>query len=219
MLDLDGTMVNSVQPFIGWVKNACGPRNIRFEQEEEKLLRRFLGYPGTEALQRSLGVTPKLAGEIYAEISDCEKRNPPKLVSDAHRPLQYLGANGIAKGILTSRNRESALRTIYREGINMHFNPEYLRCSGDSEHDKPHPKAFDFFLEKFGFSKEEMIYVGDSVPDIECGKGAGIRTLVVLTGAVIETDVFENENDVFDGVPVLTSICDLPAWLNNGYAK
>ena len=47
---------------------------------------------------------------------------------------------------------------------------------------KPHPEPVEKALELMGASREDAVYVGDSVHDMESGRAAGVRTAAVLWG-------------------------------------
>lgn len=59
------------------------------------------------------------------------------------------------------------------------------------EHPKPAPDIFELALEKAGASPDETVAVGDAIWDIESAKGAGIRTVAVLTGGAFSRQELE----------------------------
>jgi len=55
---------------------------------------------------------------------------------------------------------------------------------------KPHPEMALLSMEKYGFTKEETVLVGDRVyTDIACGVNAGVDTAFVLSGEGVPEDI------------------------------
>lgn len=53
---------------------------------------------------------------------------------------------------------------------------------------KPAPDIFEEALRRAGVSPEETVAVGDAVWDVESAKGAGIRTVAVLSGGAFDEE-------------------------------
>ena len=59
---------------------------------------------------------------------------------------------------------------------------------------KPSKKVCDLCMERFGFSPEETIVIGDRLyTDIACGINAGVETCVVYTGEATPDEVADSE--------------------------
>lgn len=59
---------------------------------------------------------------------------------------------------------------------------------------KPSEKVCDLCMERFGFSPEETIVIGDRLyTDIACGINAGVETCVVYTGEATPKEVADSE--------------------------
>lgn len=59
---------------------------------------------------------------------------------------------------------------------------------------KPAPSVCDLCMERFGFSPEETIVIGDRLyTDIACGINAGVETCVVYTGEATPDEVAHSE--------------------------
>ena len=63
--------------------------------------------------------------------------------------------------------------------------------SSSVEHPKPAPDIFELALKKAGATPDETVAVGDAIWDIESAKGAGIRTVAVLTGGAFSRQELE----------------------------
>ena len=60
--------------------------------------------------------------------------------------------------------------------------------SSSVENAKPAPDIFEEALRQAGVSPEETVAVGDAVWDVESAKGAGIRTVAVLSGGAFDEE-------------------------------
>lgn len=76
---------------------------------------------------------------------------------------------------------------------------------------KPEPTMIEFVMEKFGYSKEETVVLGDRIyTDIASGINAGVDTILVLSGeATLETLEAENRKPTYVYENVRTLIDDL----------
>ena len=64
------------------------------------------------------------------------------------------------------------------------------------ENPKPAPDIFEEALERAGVSADEAVAVGDAVWDVESAKGAGIRTVAVLSGGAFDQEDLEEAGAV-----------------------
>ncbi|MBO7249076.1 MAG: HAD-IA family hydrolase, partial [Bacteroidales bacterium] len=58
----------------------------------------------------------------------------------------------------------------------------YILGAGDVENGKPHPEAIFKTLDKYGFTPDQAIMVGDTIFDIQMGINAGTKTCGVTYG-------------------------------------
>ena len=88
---------------------------------------------------------------------------------------------------------------------------KFLHGAEHSPHRKPDPKVFDKSLEILNLLPESVLYVGDSMFDLEAAINAGINFVAVETGFYKEKDFIgkglKSEN-------VIASVNQLPLWLD-----
>jgi phosphoglycolate phosphatase-like HAD superfamily hydrolase len=60
---------------------------------------------------------------------------------------------------------------------------------GDVAQNKPHPEMLCLAMEKMGTGKDQTLFVGDSVIDIQTARNAGVRVLAVPTGNTDREDL------------------------------
>ncbi|PVU96138.1 hypothetical protein BB559_002501 [Furculomyces boomerangus] len=96
--------------------------------------------------------------------------------------FDYLDSRGILKGIITLNNSETVnhmLENVIPAGTNgrkVDFEHILTREFGMI---KPDPTPLLHIAEKWGLKPEEIIMVGDSADDIECGHNAGSLTILL----------------------------------------
>lgn len=95
--------------------------------------------------------------------------------------LDRLTADGARIGVVTSKRREIALRTLGVCGLADRFDP--IVTPEDVVRPKPDPEPIRFALRALGDpDPERVLMVGDAPVDILCGRAAGVRTAAALWG-------------------------------------
>lgn len=95
--------------------------------------------------------------------------------------LKKLKSRGISLGIVTSRRRAEYQKDFGRLGIAGYF--DTVICEEDTRLHKPDPEPMECYMRKTGAKPEEVLYIGDSIYDMECGKAAGTDCGLALWGA------------------------------------
>ena len=94
--------------------------------------------------------------------------------------ILLLKQSGKRLGLVTSKLRDGALRGLRVCALDEAFDI-VLGCD-DVTRTKPDPEPVRKAVEELGVKREETVFVGDSRHDIECGRGAGVKTAAVLWG-------------------------------------
>jgi D,D-heptose 1,7-bisphosphate phosphatase len=99
--------------------------------------------------------------------------------------------SGIARGLMTSKDVESVndkinnLLSEYKVKIDAFYfcpaHPDYSN-EEDCECRKPSPKLIFEATKEFNIDLKKSYFIGDSIADVQCGKNAGIKTILVRTG-------------------------------------
>ena len=98
------------------------------------------------------------------------------LISGIRQALEDLKAHGYTLGILTSNKEEMVQDFLKRHKLKL-FDVVYTGSGLFGKH-----KVMQKMLKKNHFSKEEVIYVGDEIRDVEATKKAGIHMIAVTWG-------------------------------------
>lgn len=140
----------------------------------------------------------KLYPDIGKALSDLKKKLNPKFIVISNQ-------SGIARGILTDEMVKSVnekINTVLAEnGVAIdafYYCPHHPDFSEkkDCSCRKPSPELVLKAAKDFNIDLSHSFLVGDSVSDIECGKNAGVKTILVKTGYGEESlSVLQNQNN------------------------
>jgi len=210
IFDVDGTLVNFAFDVVGTRKAII-----------EELKRR--GYDTSDITTTSLTQVILATARRQIEsgfVRDDFRNLRSKIFSmlDAYelhsaegaRPLEgtieTLGAlrrSSIRLGIVTNNGRLGTSATLSRSGLLSFF--EFVLTREDVPAMKPEPDGILQALRIFSLSRGEVLYVGDSVSDINAASSAGVRIVSVATGSYSLAKLVGESPDL-----LLGSISDLP---------
>jgi pyrophosphatase PpaX len=94
--------------------------------------------------------------------------------------VREIKAAGIQTGLVTSKNRQGALRGLKLVGLEALM--DVLVCADEVANPKPHPEPVEKAVALLGADRTTTVYVGDSVHDMYSGRAAGVRTAAALWG-------------------------------------
>ena len=107
-----------------------------------------------------------------------------------HGLLESLQEKGILLAINSNRKNDSL--NVYVERFFSDINFVCIEGHNPDYPSKPSPFAVNRIMEKYNISKENCIYIGDSITDIKTAQNAEIDCLLVNWGYG-RNDAFENE--------------------------
>lgn len=96
--------------------------------------------------------------------------------------LSSISLVNIPMGIVTSKTRKQLQHEFEPHGLNRFF--AHIVCADDTEHHKPHPAPLLKYLEMAELNAHEVLYIGDSVYDLECANSAGVDFALAAWGAI-----------------------------------
>ncbi|NWF55396.1 MAG: HAD-IA family hydrolase [Syntrophaceae bacterium] len=193
VFDLDGTLIDSYQAiYLGfhYVYTTIGLPPLSYE-EVERAVGLGLGHTfrellGEERVPQALALFRKRYEEVF--------RTHTRLLPDAREVLQGLQGRAIQLAVATNKLGR------FSRAIFEHFGMEKMFAvivgDGDVSRNKPDPEMLYLAMDKMGVGKEETIFVGDSVIDIQTGKNAGIRVFAVPTGNTRRDDLVKAQPTV-----------------------
>lgn len=94
--------------------------------------------------------------------------------------LKELRENGVKVAIISNKGSSGINHGIEKFSLSDYI--DYVVSSEDVVEKKPHPEGIYKSMAYLGLSEEDkkdIVFVGDSIHDIECGKNAGLKTILV----------------------------------------
>ena len=185
IFDVDGTILDTEKAILKSLQKVLKEEGQDYQQED---LRFALGIPGDATLQR-LGipdierVSPKWSQTVL------EFSQEVHIFDGLKEVIEALSASPIRTGIVTSKTKQEVIDEFDPFGISNHF--EHIICATDTKNHKPHPEPLLVCLEKMKAIKDESIYIGDSIYDMQCAKSAGVKFALALWGSK-STEGFES---------------------------
>jgi pyrophosphatase PpaX len=98
-------------------------------------------------------------------------------VLDAIRDIK---AAGIQTGLVTSKNRQGAVRGLTLVGLEALM--DVMVCADEVTNHKPHAEPVEKAVALLGVDPAGTVYVGDSIHDMQSGRAAGVKTAAALWG-------------------------------------
>ncbi len=98
--------------------------------------------------------------------------------------LSTLKQHNLLWGIAT--NKPEIYTTPLLQGLGL--TPDCVICPDHVAERKPHPESLHLAAQQLGITPENIIYVGDHIRDIECGRRAGSVTIAAYYGYIDEGD-------------------------------
>lgn len=193
LFDLDGTLVDTtgliVEAFHRLWENNFGYRYDRdslvctmgllMKQAMELLLDRGIADGRIEDPADKPAELDRLLVEyrrIYVELHDSWIQ-PFEGVDEM---LERLQSRGYRMGVVTSKKRDGADRSLRAFGLERRFRT--VIAAEDTLEHKPHPAPLIKAMEQLGATPERSAFVGDSTHDMIAGRQAGVFTVAALWG-------------------------------------
>jgi HAD superfamily hydrolase (TIGR01509 family) len=192
VLDVDGTLMDTNYLHTeAWARalEEVGHRvpRVRLHKEVGKgaglLIREFVEDEETvEKIQ-------DLHSEFYGELQEYGHPLP-----GAKELISSLEERGYGVWFVTSAKDEELEH--HMQELEAEERVDGVVNSSAVENPKPAPDIFEEALRRSGATAEETVAVGDAVWDVEAARGAGIRTVAVLTGGAYHKEALEEAGAV-----------------------
>ena len=199
IFDLDGTLVDTAPDFknsINYMLNELNESEVSLKE-----IRNWVGYGARELIRRT--VVDKNIPHDEQRIEEMLKifllhythniDDDSVLFNNVRNILEFLKDNGIKLAVCT--NKMERLSNILLEKLNVLHMFDYL-VGGDSlSKSKPDPFPLLNICEKLNTEISDSVMIGDSVTDLNAGKGAGMPVVLVSYGYTDNKDIY-NEADL-----------------------
>ena len=180
LFDLDGTLIDSVRLILDSYHHTLAAHGLPPRTDEEWL--EGVGTPLTAqfgALEETAGMLDALIA-TYREYNLKHHDRMVTVYPGVVDVVRVLKDEGIATGLVTSKNRSGALRGLALAQLELLM--DVLVCADEVQNPKPHPEPVEKAVRLLDADPASTIYVGDSIHDMRSGRAAGVWTAAVLWG-------------------------------------
>jgi HAD superfamily hydrolase (TIGR01509 family) len=183
VLDLDGTLVDTVGTRIDAWQAAFAERGLTVERER---LEPMIGMDGRRLAAEVIGddrdadAIDRRAGELFDE-----RNRSPRTLPGARELLGRLDDAGVTWAIATSSRAEQVAASV--AALELAHEPRIIDGSA-VQHAKPAPDLLLMAAQRLGSAPEATWCVGDSTWDMRAAAVAGMPAIGVLAGAAVGPD-------------------------------
>ncbi|MBE3586435.1 HAD family hydrolase [Desulfofundulus thermocisternus] len=204
LFDLDGTLADSLPLIMHTYRRVFDEMGIPWINDN---VMRWIGRPIVDIARHFAG--GERAEEFIQRYQHHYHRDHDRytrLFPGTLEMLHNLRTKGIQLGIVTSKGKTGAWRTVNFTGLDRYI--DVMVTAHDVERHKPLPDPILKALEVLRVHSRKAVYVGDSHYDIQAGQAAGTVTLGVTWGATPREELERYQPD-----GLLESWADLKSFL------
>jgi len=177
VFDIDGTLIDTEKAVLKSLQVTIKEYQNREVAIDE--LRFALGIPGNVALQK-LGITNIKEVNAAWNIYMSEYAHTIEVFDGIERVLSDLRTNGLELGIISSKTHKEYKSDFSPFALEKYFGT--VICFEDSMTPKPTAAPMLAYLKRTGANPDEVIYIGDTIYDMQCAKSAGVDFGLALWG-------------------------------------
>jgi pyrophosphatase PpaX len=180
LFDLDGTLIDSIRLILDSYHHTLSQHQLPARSDDHWL--QGVGTP-LHVQFAEWRESPERLQAMIATYREYNLKHHDRMVTvypgvlDAVREIK---AAGLATGLVTSKNRQGAIRGLQLVGLEALM--DVLVCADEVTNPKPHPEPVEKAVALLGAEPATTIYVGDSVHDMHSGRAAGVKTAAALWG-------------------------------------
>ncbi|MBO1032375.1 HAD-IA family hydrolase [Tessaracoccus sp. SD287] len=177
VFDLDGTLVNTLELIVSAFQHAHD--RVAGEQIDPEVAKSWMG----RSLLDIFGDGPRAEALLnaYQEFNKANLETLQSSYEGVADLLRDLSAAGVKVGVVTSKEREDAVRSVRAGGLTGLV--ELTTTLEETVLHKPHPDPIHHARRKLDAHDEPCVYVGDAIWDVRAAAAAGIDQIAVGWGA------------------------------------
>ncbi len=179
LFDLDGTLIDSVRLILDSYHHTLATHGLPPRTDADWL--EGIGTP--LSVQFAAWHDSGLLDALIATYREYNLKHHDRMVTvypGVVDVIQELKREGLATGLVTSKNRSGAVRGLTLARLESLM--DVLVCADEVDNPKPHPEPVEKAVRLLDADPAATIYVGDSIHDMRSGRAAGVRTAAVLWG-------------------------------------
>ncbi len=197
LFDFDGTLVHSIELLTEIFGEVLAKKGL--STPPLAVLLKLIGRPLVDIFRE---ITPlENVDELVVSFREIESKhnnsNEIELVGETRPTLEFLKSRNLQLGIVSTK-RVAVVEKLARELEIWDFF-EVVVGRDSIEKPKPDPEPIFFACEKLGIDSREILFVGDSLLDLEAAKNANAPFVGVLTGVCERAEFVEKRADYIFG--------------------
>ncbi len=180
LFDLDGTLIDSIRLILDSYHHTLTQHNLPARSDEEWL--RGVGTP-LHVQFSQWHDSPEMLEAMIATYREFNLKHHDRMVTvypGVVEAVREIKSAGIQTGLVTSKNRQGALRGLALVGLEALM--DVMVCADEVSNPKPHPEPVEKAVALLGADPARTVYVGDSIHDMHSGRAAGVKTAAALWG-------------------------------------
>jgi len=186
IFDLDGTLIDAYQAitssFDYTMQKFGAPKQTRL------VIRRAVGRGDGNLLKPFINAKDLMKALIvYRRHHRLSLVKESRVLPGAVSLLTYLKKKGYKLAVASNRPSRFSWILIRHLKLKKYF--DYVLCADKLRHRKPHPDILNRVMRRFSLRAQQALYVGDMHIDVETGRRAGVKTVIVTTGSSSEKEV------------------------------
>ena len=180
LFDFDGTLVHSVSVLVSLFEEVLAEQN--FPPADPKKIRRLIGEPLDQIFRKltNLDNIEYLSESFHAKENARHTAEHIQLMKEVIPTLEFLKSQNLKLGIVSTKQRELVKPLSAELKIGKFF--DVMVGGWDVKNPKPHPEPILLACKKLEIKPREIIFVGDSLLDLQSAKSAEAIFVGVLTG-------------------------------------
>lgn len=177
IFDMDGTLIDTDQVLYETWKELFLLYKSKDYVIDREFVRGFSGPPIEQSIARAF---PEMDGAFI--LKEYRARTQKyydlflKLYPGELEILEKLYNDGYIFAIATSKNKAMAIKSLEKYNLLNYFS--FILTSSDNFKTKPDPEMINFIQEKTGYSKEEIVMIGDTRFDYLAAKNANVKSIL-----------------------------------------
>lgn len=200
LFDLDGTILDTNQLIITSYKYTI-KKHLDRDLEDAEIVKYF-GEPLRLTLERYDKEKVDEMYQTYVKYNEENHDSMIKAMDYAKETLEEIKRRGLKIGIVTSKRKHMAERGL--KYFNLYDMMDAIIAMEDTAIHKPNAEPILEACRRIDVSPNEVLFVGDSHYDIQCGKNAGSKTCLVKYTLLDFNEIIKYEPDY-----VIESLKDL----------
>ena len=209
IFDFDYSLGDSTNGIVLSINHAL--EKLGFQVQDTKSIQRTIGLSLKDTLFELTGIqdeeTAQKFTQYFKEKADLFMVDNTRLYEGVLTMLKKLRDDKILLGIVTTKYHYRIEQILEKNNaINV---IDVIVGGDDVKNEKPDPEGLLAAIDKLNVSKDQVLYVGDSVVDAKTAQSAGVDFVAVLTGTT-KREEFMN----YEYVSIEESVRELTSYLH-----